>query len=1308
MEDDAVAGQRSYRRGWQRVIRAFPIRREGAFLLAVAGGILGARLEARAETPSFMPLRPFAEKKDATPAKTGTALSPEAGISDDKKPGGLPPLPLFAQQTQTPESLPFATPPPGSVVDEDEEENAAEGKKAAQKEKRIECDTDAQCPAETVCARHVCKSMKPMTSAILYFHRPGPIGFRMVLPFYYSFWHPQHSKKALIPLFVEKRDHEEKTRDLWVFPTIQYHRGPDEKTFRVWPFFFYGNYGNKGRSLGLLPFFYSQHRDGVATEVIPPLLFVERRDEKERERDTLFLPALLYVRQRQDDTLALFLGLGYYRRSAEKVSGGYFPLVFYSANQNEHKTAVLPLFFEGGNHQTGSRYATLFPLFLYYKNASKDRLWLTPLGGFFHDEAAGEDTLGLLVPPLLRRETPAYRLSVLLPLAAWWHNKQSGHRFGFAGPFFYSRDDEGGSDGLFPLFLRFESYARRASTAIVPPLLAAWHRSPELRMGFLGPLYGWSRTRDHAYGGGLLPLLSFASGPRAHLAILPPLFVYSADRPAGRYHLSIGPFFYRHTTQGPDAGYDTGLFPLLFVSHHGARRTEALLPLFYHQKQPYQERLIVGPFYYDRACPRFVGDTRAAVRGGFAPFLFFKRSAEHSYTVVLPLFFEARTRTASTLVAGPFFYNRKKLPGAEGEQQSFGILPLFYARRSPAESLVLAPLVGYHRTTERRTLLIGPYVENVSAPGRPEQGVTRLLFPLYFFHCSPGRRATVLFPLFMQVREEQTTFRSALFLYYGVETKGNQGEASLRAHAFLPLLFFSLRAPGRSTTVLGPFFHHRNDKDGELSFGLLPLFGYRRNLEQTMLATPIGFYQRDHIKERSRSAFLLFYGDFQRNRADFGVFPLFFATRRDTARAVFVSPFFYHSRDPNEGRAFTLLGPLFFGHKKNATYGGFAPLVYGRNDGDGGFGFFLFPLVYASHRPAGANWMLTPLFGFKSSPEGYRFYLGPLYVRRDTEQRSLALLPLFYDGEGMRNHARVSFLLPLFFRSATPDKSLTMVTPLFWHQRTLTQRVTLLFPLALDINNLFRERTTAVGPVVPLFVRMRDEGTDTTRWLFPPLLTYVRRAPGEVTAITFPIFWHWKSADRQTTVLFPLVYYASRPAKKTVAVLPLFGYHRDEHDNRSMLLLPLLTWWRNGGDGSRERVVFPLFWHFKNAERQTTVFFPLVFHAKRPHYTVTVFLPFGAHWRTERGHSTLVLNTYVYKGTGDYKGAWDFHFWPLFSVGRPRPQDLRWTILAGLLGYSREGRNRTLQLLWGVQVPLEPVGTQTAWYGATWRMAGQD
>mgnify|MGYP002382315839 CR=1 FL=1 len=67
---------------------------------------------------------------------------------------------------------------------------------------------------------------------------------------------------------------------------------------------------------------------------------------------------------------------------------------------------------------------------------------------------------------------------------------------------------------------------QKSSTDIAPPLLLAVHRSQNLSFGFFGPFYGWSRKQDGAYGGGLLPLLSFASGPKPHFVLLPPLVAY--------------------------------------------------------------------------------------------------------------------------------------------------------------------------------------------------------------------------------------------------------------------------------------------------------------------------------------------------------------------------------------------------------------------------------------------------------------------------------------------------------------------------------------------------------------------------------------------------------------------------------------------------------------------------------------------------------------------------------------------------------------------------------------------------------------
>src|SRR5258708_4044268 len=83
---------------------------------------------------------------------TAWAADPDAAASEPAAKGGLPPLPLFAQAATKPlkpkeiEPPAFATPAPGTVIDDDEDEGENEKKRKALKEKKPECDNDGQCP----------------------------------------------------------------------------------------------------------------------------------------------------------------------------------------------------------------------------------------------------------------------------------------------------------------------------------------------------------------------------------------------------------------------------------------------------------------------------------------------------------------------------------------------------------------------------------------------------------------------------------------------------------------------------------------------------------------------------------------------------------------------------------------------------------------------------------------------------------------------------------------------------------------------------------------------------------------------------------------------------------------------------------------------------------------------------------------------------------------------------------------------------------------------------------------------------------
>jgi hypothetical protein len=456
--------------------------------------------------------------------------------------------------------------------------------------------------------------------------------------------------------------------------------------------------------------------------------------------------------------------------------------------------------------------------------------------------------------------------------------------------------------------------------------------------------------------------------------------------------------------------------------------------------------------------------------------------------------------------------------------------------------------------------------------------------------------------------------------------------------------------------------------------GLLPLFGYGRDPRRTLLATPLGFYYRNHQEGHTRAAFTLVYGDFRRARADFGIIPLLFYARRGTA-STWVAPLFYHRSDPGLARSLTVIGPLFFGRNGAATHGGFLPLIFGRNDGRGSYRMTVVPLFHFDHREGrpGTDRLFTLLFGFVRSPTGYRAYLGPAYLRRDADVRSEALFPLFYHSRNLLTRTHTTLVFPLFFRTSSPERSLTAVTPLLWRYTTLTQRSVLLFPLVLDVHRLHESRLTAVGPLVPLIIRSRNHGERSTAWIFPPLLLYVKRHPEGINANLFPLLWHRESHERTTSVFLPLWYYLRRPDYRTAVFFPLVYHYWDKEKDSGFT------------------VAFPFFWKRWVQDRY-----------------LSVFVPFGARWRTERAQHTLVLNAYYVAGIGRNKGAWDFHFWPLFSFGRPRPRDLEWNILGGLIGYLRAGRNRTFRLLWFIPIPMEPVGTTSAWYGATLRMSSRE
>ncbi len=1255
---------------------------------------------------------PFSPLPGLTPGQGQTTKLP----GQPPKLPGLPPGPMLAQAEQAaPDEVPADT-----ANTQARPKSEAEALKAPKTLQRPgTCRRDNECPSPTICDQGTCAQPQRPLSAVVYYSKGGQNGYRMVVPFYFSFWHPRSRTRVLFPFFGQHENDDTGRKDL-ILPLLlyQYRREPGATSHRIWPIFFYSDYGKQGAAAAVLPIFFhdrkgprsltvlpplfsyyrsdrEKHRREMlllglvwsrtepksSLTLLPPLLSYYRSDESKKLREVLLLGGLGYSRREGEKEFGLFFLLGWYRRDHENVSGGLFPVAWYSGDKYSHNAVVLPLYFSGSDDKTGVRHTTLFPLFHYQTNDTLgQKLLVTPIFASFGDSKNHVQVSALLTPPWIRRDTPQSTLNVLPPIAAIWHNKERGTFAGYFGPVFWSRDDEGSSGGLLPIYYRFHDQRTGGTTHVLLPI-AALHTSPVRAVGFLGPLYGWHNRQEPGGGGGLLPLFSFATGARSHFALVPPLFIYAHDRDAGTTHVSLGPLFYRG--HGPQKGYTAGLFPLLFFGNLGstgeARGFQMLLPVFYHDRGKTAEHLVLGPLFLVRHFARAAGDPDTGFTAGLFPVLWLKHTAREGHAVIPPLLWYARVGQSSVGVMGPVFWRK------DPQSTTFGIFPLLYARtstngnlaQSEKSTLVVTPIGGYKRNAQGSFLGLGPFfhVRRETEEGRE---TTTALLPLAFFRRGPTNRADVVFPLFFHVRDGASRFVSAAFLYFGLR------QPDLSADVLFPVFWRVANRTG-STVVAGPFFYYdgeRKDAGRERAVGLLPLFGYGSNDKLTMFATPIGFYRHDRKEERTRSAFLLFYGDFQKGRADYGLFPLFFAARRGTATS-WVAPLVYHSADPAQKRALTVLGPLYFGHREAATFGGLLPFFYGKNDGKGGYRFTFFPVVHLSHHAAdgpgdeeSTNVLSLP-FGFIKKTSGFLTYLGPFYLRRDAEVRSEAVFPIFYHTKSERAGTSTTFLLPLFFRTTAPQSSLTAVTPLFWQRNTLTRSVLIGFPLVLDIHDYFQRRITAVGPLIPLVIRDRDFTENTTTWIFPPILGYAKRhADGTHSFAIFPVLWHFGGKERSTDLLLPIFWHVRRPDYSTTALIPLFGYYHDEEAS-TLLVPPLLTWAKRYADGRSATVIFPLFWQAKEKTSSTTVLLP-------------VFI----HWKNDAGGHTLVLNTYTYRGTGAHAGEWAFHLWPLFSFGRPRQQDLEWNVLGGLVGYNRAGPTRTFKLLWGIYIPMRPVQAQ--------------
>lgn len=913
----------------------------------------------------------------------------------------------------------------------------------------------------------------------------------------------------------------------------------------------------------------------------------------------------------------------------EVFAGG---LAYYRRQRDDVWRVAVPLFWD--HEQKGSRLATFFPVYWFRRDGLKTQSTFFPLIWHFTNGERGTDNFTFLPLFHIARQRFGRRTLVLSLLGGYEHDADLKLKqlFILTPPFFHRRDPNLSLDLAPPLFGRWSD--RRTGQHGFYAGNIVHVADPDGSTTTVFPLYWrlWDR-RTQRQTQLFLPIGGYHSSPGERAAVVLPAFGWRSTRGLG--------------------GWGAGVVPLFFAGRNETRRHAMLLPLFSWWKDSATGKSLtaVGPVFARVNPPTHGFDA------GILPLLYFGHEDHRGYGYLAPIFWYRHTPERTTAVVATAYYDKQK----NGDWAA-GFAPLFYfGKHGDTRYDVALPLVYHVSTPERSTTAVLPYVHD-----RRGDTTTDTLFPLFYARRGP-HELTIATPIGgLRERDGNGFGLIGPYVY-----RSNAAEHR-QTHVLFPIAFFSRSPTSSFSAVLPVFWHARSGSQTDTV--LFPIFWHRRG-----------------------------------GRTDVDLFaPLFLRTKSEHALTYIVGPYFGR-RVVNGWHQEGLLGLFSFGEKREgdrvARFVGGPGFFYQRNDFTGTrrllvTGFFdtrrpdgytsgFFPLVFAWRRGT-ASYALTPIFYHQADrATGLSLsVLGPFYWGHAKGATQVGIAPIFF-GRYAQNGTSKTVLFPLLY-FAKKEVGSTLVTPIGGYQTYAGGGRGVLGTIYAR-----NDREYQSAAFFPLFYYSRNKLTDSRNtFVFPFYFDHDNRVDGNRVQAFTPLFWRYRTIEQTSWIGFPLYYDVHYHGEsRTTAFLPVFMYHRSRATQSAWWSVPALLLWgrdRHGEDPGHDFVFFPLIWHFGHEERWTTVAFPLFLDLKRGENRTTVFLPIMGRWTRPDGDRTIVLNTYYRKGRGPAEGTWSLDVFPFVQLGRPRPQDWHWKVLEGFVGYARQGRNRTLTLLWFIDIPLKP------------------
>lgn len=750
----------------------------------------------------------------------------------------------------------------------------------------------------------------------------------------------------------------------------------------------------------------------------------------------------------------------------------------------------------------------------------------------------------------------------------------------------------------------------------------------------------------------------FAS--KAYAAVrVPPFFWYEKE---GEFTFRMALLLY-WSGQDPKSSF-TLLAPLYYNATAPGEDLRVLLPLHFRYRAGGGSSTLWGPYFEKKtpdaltrfAVPIFWVYKDSEVSQGLIPPYFWRKKADRAFEVGFPLYWRYFRKEGEELkdiqVAVPWFRIRSQT----GSLRSF--FPLYWGRTK--------------------------ILDADESSGAAKSSSWNLFFPLLFNAKLPDGSEKTVTPLYSRIRRpDGRVFGHQFLIFYLREPWG------AKTDGFIP--FFIHQEDAQYSKLRFLFYYLSRDiSGGHLNTSLFPLFKYKRDGDRTQFLTPLVYLDRDADKSRGYVANFFWSRDNEGNTKTV-FFPLAWRFRsQDSLTTVFPPLAAFHKDEESQ---ISMVAPFYFRRQKGEDVLKIIPPFMSRVTPERTWKGLFF-LYWRTSRPDRSAVTLLPLFRYSRFPGGQSIYLPALYHLREGQETQGVAGIYLWDHRGKTQY---NILPPLYWDFRRPAWKVKTFFPVYKFQNEEIREKGF-FPLIAGTDDV---RKSSDAPkhflagssrFLPFyFYRKLEPGHDlwlpvvlgrfekeqnskkeevTRGRLF--LLAYWERTPEAFTSRLDPLYSYYRTPDAKgftaPTAPFPLWRYEAtdrRDEKKKVVQGAFFPYYwKESLTLRRDLVLPLFyksrqksedglketsrkTWLLlyydsvNSEEDKSAKVFAPLYWNFRDKNRQTTlvppywkerdgktsrdVFFPLYWSLKSSERTFSYFFPLYFHHRRESAEAKVVF-----------------------------------------------------------------------------------